>query len=510
MPFGLTNAPATCQRFVNNTLREFLDVFCVCYLDVILLYSDNLQDHHKQVKAVLEQLHGAGLFVKAEKCEFEANKTTFLGFVISHDGIEMDPEKVSTVKNWEIPKTIQDIQCFLSFANFYRRFIEGYSRICTPLFNLLKTVDKDTDTSVVTTNPAEPLKKKTNKAPIEWTPHCQEVFNELKPRFYFAPILKQFNPALETTLETDASDYVVSGILSQRHPNPTKPDGRGTLHPVAFLSEQMSPAEWNYGIGDKELLAIIACVKRWHMYLHVVPFLIYTDHHNLQNFGTKALLNRRQARWAGLLAQYEFNIHFRPSKANGKADALTRQSGDLPKEGDNCGRPFQEILDPAKFSGFSNPVLCNTAIKHNSDIRTALAKDELAIEIAKALDTGDKQLTGQHSRSILFFFFVFYSHLTPHSPTGMAGGPIRTPTRGANYTYTKTENRNYTSQGPSPTHTPTHISTACRYTPTRYPTPTKTLSRATKKSSTLSRTNTFPPSPSTVYRHLRLSSNSSH
>ena len=99
MPFELTNAPATCQRFVNDTLREFLDVFCVCYLDDILIYSDNLQGHRKQVKAVLEKLHVAELFVKPEKCAFKSNKTTFLGYVISHDGIEMDPEKVSAVKN---------------------------------------------------------------------------------------------------------------------------------------------------------------------------------------------------------------------------------------------------------------------------------------------------------------------------------------------------------------------------------------------------------------------------
>ena len=402
MPFGLTNAPATCQRFVNDTLREFLDVFCVCYLDDILICSDTLQDHRKQVKAVPEKLHVAGLFVIPEKCEFESNKTSFLSFVISHDSIEMDPEKVSAVKNWEIPKTIQDVQCFLGFANFYRRFIEGYSRICTPLFNLLKTVDNDNDTPIVTTNPAEPAKKKTNKAPIEWTPRCQEVFDELKPRFCSASVLKHFDPTLETILETDASDYVVSRILSQRHPHPVKPDGHGTLHPVAFLSEKMSPAECNYVIGDKELLAIVTCLEKWHMYLHGVPFLIYTDHHNLQNFGTKALLNRRQARWAGLLAQYEFHIQFRLGKANGKADVLTRRSVDLPKEGDKRGRPCQEILDPLKFLGFSKPILCITAIKHTSDICTALARDELAIQIAKALDTGEKQLTGKHSRLVPF------------------------------------------------------------------------------------------------------------
>ena len=292
MPFGITNAPATCQRFINDTLREFLDVFYVCYLDDILINSHNLQDHRKQIKAVLEKLHVARLFVKPEKCEFEINRTTFLAFVISQQGIEMDPEKVSAVLNREIPKTIQDAQCFLGFANFYRRFIAGYSRICTPLFNLLKTVDNDEDTPTVTTDPDVPVLKITNKASIQWTPCCQQVFDELKYRFYSAPVLKHYDPTLETIIETDASDYVVSGILPQCPPDPANPDGNGTLHPVAFLSEKMSPAECNYGIRDKELLVIITCLKKWHMYLYGVPFLIYTDHHNLQNCGTKALLNR--------------------------------------------------------------------------------------------------------------------------------------------------------------------------------------------------------------------------
>ena len=134
MPFGLTNAPATWQCFVNDTLEEFLDLFCIRYIDGIVTNSDNLQDHRKQAKVVLEKLHVARVFVKLENCEFEANKTTFVDFVISHDGIEMDLKKFSGVNNWEILKTIQNIQCFLGFANFYRRFLKGFSRICTPIF----------------------------------------------------------------------------------------------------------------------------------------------------------------------------------------------------------------------------------------------------------------------------------------------------------------------------------------------------------------------------------------
>ena len=105
-----------------------------------------------------------------------------------------------------------------------------------------------------------------------------------------APILKHFDTRLETILETDASDYVVSGILSQKHLE----NDKIVLHPVVYLSEKMSPAECNYGIGDKELLAIVASLEKWHIYLHVLPkpFTIYTDHHNLQTFSTKALLNR--------------------------------------------------------------------------------------------------------------------------------------------------------------------------------------------------------------------------
>ena len=207
-------------------------------------------------------------------------------------------------------------------------------------------------------------------------------------------------------LETDASDYIVSSILSQRHSDPLT--GNSILHPVAFLSEKMTPTECNYSIRDKEPLAIIACLEKWHMYLHNTPFTIYIDYHNLQNLGTKALSNRRQARWAELMAQFEFQIVFRPGKANGKADALTRRSGDLPMEGDRRGRPFQAILDHTRFSNFPepdpdtpatinsatpmrNPILCQTVTKYNMNIQTALAEDKLAKEIVQALANRAKQ-----------------------------------------------------------------------------------------------------------------------
>ena len=153
-------------------------------------------------------------------------KTTFLGFVISANSIDIDPVKVDAIYNWETPKCVKDEQCFLGFANFDWRFIHKYSEICQPLFNLLR---KDTQ--------------------FVWSSGCERVFSQLKTVFTSAPILRHFDPDLETILETDASDYVISGVLSQKHPDPDTE--KLILHPVAFMSEKMSLVECNYGIGDR-------------------------------------------------------------------------------------------------------------------------------------------------------------------------------------------------------------------------------------------------------------------
>ena len=204
------------------------------------------REHLEQVRKVLAKLKDAGLYAKPEKCEFSVEKTTFLGFVISADGIEMDPAKVEAIHNWEAPKCVKDVQCFLGFANFYRCFIYRYSEMCQPLFELLK---KDT--------------------PLNWSLQCETVFKQLKIAFTSAPILCHFEPKLETILQTDASDYVVSGVLSQKHPH--LETGKLILYPVAFMLEKMSPAKCNYGIRDKELLAIISSLEKWHIYLHQLP-----------------------------------------------------------------------------------------------------------------------------------------------------------------------------------------------------------------------------------------------
>lgn len=196
-------------------------------------------------------------------------------------------------------------------------------------------------------------------------------------------MLCHFDSELETLIETDASDYVTSGILSQKHLE----NNKLVLHPIAFISKKMTPAECNYGIVDKELLAIINALGKWHIYLHHLPrpFTIRTDHHNLQNFTTKAILLRRQARWAQEIAQYDFKILFCPGKDNGKADTLTCRFGDLPEEGDHRARPIQALIPMTKF------LLSAISTCYDGDIMNTLKNDKLRQEIILALMNSAKQ-----------------------------------------------------------------------------------------------------------------------
>ena len=220
---------------------------------------------------VLQKLKEAHLFIKPEKYEFSIIKTTFLGFIISEVGLKIDPAKVNPVSNWEVPKSIKYIQCFLGFVNFYCHFIDKYLHLCQPFFNLL-----------------------CKNILFTWHATCEPVFKALKKTFTSAPVLHPFDPDLETLVEMDISDYVTSGILSQKYPE----NGKLVLYPVAFISEKMTPAKYNYGIGDKEFLTIINVLTKWHIYLHQLPwpFTILTDHHNLQTFTPNALLSHCQAR----------------------------------------------------------------------------------------------------------------------------------------------------------------------------------------------------------------------
>jgi hypothetical protein len=207
----------------------------------------------------------------------------------------MDPDRIATIVEWPAPKSVHDLQVFLGFANFYRRFIEGYSRVILPLTNLLRKSTK-----------------------FQWTNNVDEAFVWLKTMFTTAPILRHFDPDLPVTLHADSSGAALSGIISQPHD--------GNLHPVAFWSRKCLPAECNYDIHDREMLAIVESMKHWRHYLEGAkfPVQILSDHKNLEVFMTTKILNRRQARWAEFLAGYDFVLGHIPGAKN-PADGPSRR-----------------------------------------------------------------------------------------------------------------------------------------------------------------------------------------
>ena len=317
MPFGLTNAPASFQSYINDTLREFLDVFVVVYLDDILIFSSDPKEHTKHVKLVLEKLRGSGLFVKAEKCDFDASNVEFLGYCVGPNGISMDKKKIESIVSWPTPKSVHDVQVFLGFANFYRRFIQSYSVIVTPLTSLLK-----------------------KHVGFNWSTDAEESFLKLKKAFSSSPLLSLFDPKLPCIIESDASDFAIASVLSQVYTD-------GEARPIAFYSRKLLPSEVNYDVHDKELLAIVSSFKNWRHYLEGSPHIIdvFTDHRNLESFTSSKQLNRRQARWSQILSGYSFVIKYRPGSQNARADALSRRPDFAFHGGENDDKqPIKRII----------------------------------------------------------------------------------------------------------------------------------------------------------------------
>ena len=308
LPFGLANAPATFQGYINKVLSKYLDDFCIVYLDDILIYSEDPKDHTEHVRKVLDQLRKHRLFAKAEKCEFRVTTVGFLGYTLTPKGVEMERSRITTVLEWPEPKTVRDVQVFLGFANFYRRFVKGFSRVAAPLTNLLQGG-----------------KNGKYPGPFTMTPEGRQAFNDLKKAFTQAPMLAHYNPEAPIKVETDASGFAISGILSQPVEEPAQDQPQVHWHPVAFWSRKMDPAERNYETHDAELLAIVESFKHWRHYLEGAkhPIKVLTDHANLRYIGTKAL-TRRQARWSLTLSAYDFELEYRPGTSN-PADGPSRR-----------------------------------------------------------------------------------------------------------------------------------------------------------------------------------------
>jgi hypothetical protein len=240
-------------------------VVCV-YLDDILIFTKSIEEHRRITQIVLEQLRKHKLFLRHDKCEFEATTIEYLGLIISEGEIRMDPVKVAGVSEWPAPTTRKEVQSFLGFANFYRRFIEGFLEHVKPLFKLTKKDQK-----------------------WSWAEPEQSAFDEIKNRVTSSPILCFADDAKPFWIEADSSDFATGAVLSQQSSDDLK------WHPITFYSKSLNAVERNYEIHDKEMLAVMWSLEEWRHFLegaqHKVE--IWTDHKNLEYFMTAKKLNHR-------------------------------------------------------------------------------------------------------------------------------------------------------------------------------------------------------------------------
>ena len=233
IPFGLIGAPATFQRYINWVLRDELDICCSAYIDDMVIYNDTQKEHRSVVLRIIRKLADAGLQLDFDKSEFEGCIVKYLGYLIeTGQGLQVDPEKLEAIRKWELPTKIRGVCGFLEFCNYYRQFIDGYSRIAEPLTRLTR---KDQS--------------------FHWTLECQHTFEQLKDALIKAPLLAKWTPGLETTIECDFSGYAVGGTLMQKM--------KGLWHLITYFSKKLNLAKSNYPIHDKEMLAIICCIREW-------------------------------------------------------------------------------------------------------------------------------------------------------------------------------------------------------------------------------------------------------
>jgi hypothetical protein len=293
--FGLANAPSVFQAIMNKIFssRNLLNKCVLVYMDDILIFSRTKAEHLKHIEAVFKVLQAESLSAKLKKCQFFRPEVAFLGHIISAEGIKPDPDKILAVQEWPAPKTQTELRGFLGLTNYFRRFIRGYSHIAAPLLNLTK---KDAGNSVLLTS------------------ECLAAFTQLKDMLAKAPVLRVPDFTKPFRLVTDASQVGMGGVLTQ--------DGQA----VAYESKKFSSTEMNYSTSDRELYAVVHCLKKWKVYMmSSADNVVVTDHKPNVTIHTKTDLSPRQIRWIEFLQQFPIKWVYEKGASN-IADPLSRFS----------------------------------------------------------------------------------------------------------------------------------------------------------------------------------------
>ncbi|KAJ3690866.1 hypothetical protein LUZ61_020030 [Rhynchospora tenuis] len=290
MPFGLSNAPSTFQALMNEVLRPFLRQFVLVFFDDILIFSKSWAEHLQHVRTVLLQLHNHNLKLKRSKCIFGQTSVTYLGHVVTHQGVSMDPAKVQAISDWPEPLTIRALRGFLGLAGYYCRFIHNYGTLAAPLTNLLR------------------------RGAYSWSSDAASAFAALKQALSASPVLQLPDFSLPFIVECDASGSGFGALLHQ---------GDG---PVAYFSRPVAAHHAKLAAYERELIRLVKAVRHWRPYLWGTTFIVRTDHYSLKHLLDQRLSTIPQHTWVSKLFGFDFQVEYRPGKANTVADALSRRN----------------------------------------------------------------------------------------------------------------------------------------------------------------------------------------
>ena len=315
LPYGVSSAPGIFQRIMDSLLADIPGV--VVYMDDILVTGPTESDHLAALEEVLSRLEKAGLRLRKTKCQFMVSSVTYLGYTVDSEGLHPTPEKVRAITEAPSPRNVTELKSYLGLLSYYSRFLPKISTILAPLYLLLR-----------------------HDTPWHWKAKQQAAFLESKQLLTSSRLLIHFNPKFEIVLACDASSYGIGAVLAHRLPD-------GTEKPIAFASRSLSSAEKNYSQIEKEGLACVFGVKRFHSYLFGHHFTLYTDHKPLltlfsEHQAVSSQASARIQRWALTLAMYEYTLVFRSTTDHSNADAMSRLP--LPEKPDHTPIPVELVL----------------------------------------------------------------------------------------------------------------------------------------------------------------------
>lgn len=294
MPFGLCNAPATFERLMETVLRGLNGRTCFIYLDDIIVVGKSVEQLLSNLGDIFQRLREANLRLNVKKCELVKSRVKFLGHIVSEEGIATDPDKTLAVSEWPIPGDKGEVKSFLGLCSYYKRFVRNFASVASPLFQLTEA-----------------------KREFKWTPQCQESFSNLKNLLCSAPILAYPQPDQQFIVDTDACNFGLGGVLSQKIGDEE--------YVIAYHSRTLTKSERNYCVTRKELLAVIDTFKKFHSYLYGRRFVLRSDHSSLRWLLNFKNPEGQMARWLEKLQMYDFESQHRSGKLHGNADALSRR-----------------------------------------------------------------------------------------------------------------------------------------------------------------------------------------